>query len=313
MRHSAAMSGNILVIGGIGQIGHELARARWPAGLATQFVERDRLDLARPAEVKAAVAAMRPRLVINAGAYTAVDQAETERETAFAINRDGPAALAEACRELGAALIHFSTDYVFDGSKHGPYTEADPVCPLSVYGASKAEGDAAIAACLDRHVILRTSWVYSAVGHNFVKTMLRLGAERDELRIVDDQHGAPTAAAELARAAIHIAAALDAGKGDGFGVFNFTGAGETTWCSFARAIFAGAAERGAKVPPRVRPIATEDYPLPAARPRNSRLDCAKISRVYGLVAKPWQDSLADCLDELMGRALSPRTAQGAAR
>jgi len=295
MRHSAAMSGNILVIGGIGQIGHELARARWPAGLATQFVERDRLDLARPAEVKAAVAAMRPRLVINAGAYTAVDQAETERETAFAINRDGPAALAEACRELGAALIHFSTDYVFDGSKHGPYTEADPVCPLSVYGASKAEGDAAIAERLDRHVILRTSWVYSAVGHNFVKTMLRLGGERDELRIVDDQHGAPTAAAELARAAIHIAAALDAGKGDGFGVFNFT------------------AERGAKVPPRVRPIATEDYPLPAARPRNSRLDCAKISRVYGLVAKPWQDSLADCLDELMGRALSPRTAQGAAR
>ena len=307
------MTSNVLVIGGIGQIGHELARARWPAGLATQFVERDRLDLSHPAAVKSAVIAMRPRLVINAGAYTAVDQAETERDTAFAINRDGPAALAEACREIGAALIHFSTDYVFDGAKPGAYTEADPVCPLSVYGASKAAGDAAIADRLDRHVILRTSWVYSAVGHNFVKTMLRLGSERDELRIVDDQHGAPTAAAELARAAIHIAAALDAGKDDGFGVFNFTGAGETTWCGFAREIFAQAAERGAKVPLRVRAIATEDYPLPAARPRNSRLDCARIARVYGLVAKPWQDALPACLDELLGPALALRTAQGAAQ
>lgn len=304
------MSGNILVIGGIGQVGYELARAGWPAGLAVQFVERDRLDLGQPADVKAAIAAMRPRLVINAGAYTAVDQAETERDAAFAINRDGPAALAEACREIGAALIHFSTDYVFGGAKPGPYTEADPVCPLSVYGASKAEGDAAIAERLDRHVILRTSWVYSAVGHNFVKTMLRLGAERDELRIVDDQHGAPTAAAELARAAIHIAAALDAGRDDGFGVFNFTAAGETTWYGFARAIFAGAAERGAKVPSRVRAIATEEYPLPAARPRNSRLDCARIACVYGLVARPWQDSLDDCLDELLGPALALRTAQG---
>ena len=307
------MTSKILVIGGIGQVGFELVRAQWPAGLATQFVERDRLDLARPADVKPAVVAMRPRIVINAGAYTAVDQAETERDAAFAINRDGPAALAEACREIGAALIHFSTDYVFDGAKPGPYTEADPVSPLSIYGASKAAGDAAIAEALDRHVILRTSWVYSAVGHNFVKTMLRLGAERDELRIVDDQHGAPTAAAELARAAIHIAAALDAGKDDGFGVFNFTGAGETTWCGFARAIFAAAAERGAKVPLRVQPIATEDYKLPAPRPRNSRLDCAKIARVYGLVARPWQDSLSDCLDELIGPMPQLRTAQGGGR
>ena len=311
MRHNPPMSSKILVIGGIGQVGHELARASWPAALAAEFVERDRLDLGHPAEVRPAVVAMRPRIVINAGAYTAVDQAEAEREAAFAINRDGPAALAEACREIGAALIHFSTDYVFDGSKPGPYTEDDPVNSLSVYGASKAAGDTAIADRLDCHVILRTSWVYSAVGHNFVKTMLRLGAERDELRIVDDQHGAPTAAAELARAAIHIAAALAAGRDDGFGVFNFTGAGApTTWCGFARAIFAGAAERGAKVPLRVQPIATEDYPLPAPRPRNSRLDCARIARTYGLVAKPWRDSLSDCLDELIGPALSLRTAQG---
>jgi len=313
MPHNSAMSSKILVIGGIGQIGHELARAQWPMGLAAEFVERDQFDLGRPAEVRQAVVAMRPRIVINAGAYTAVDQAEAERDAAFAVNRDGPAALAEACREIGAALIHFSTDYVFDGTKPGPYTETDPVNPLSAYGASKAAGDAAIAEALDRHVILRTSWVYSAVGHNFVKTMLRLGAERDELRIVDDQHGAPTAAAELARAAIHIAAAIDAGKQGGFGVYNFTGAGATTWYGFAREIFAGAAERGAKAPLRVRPIATEDYPLPAPRPRNSRLDCGKIARTYGLAAKPWQDSLSDCLDELIGPARRLRSAQGGGR
>jgi dTDP-4-dehydrorhamnose reductase len=307
------MSSKVLVIGRIGQVGHELGRAAWPAGLAAEFVEREQLDLGHPTGVKPAVIAMRPRIVINAGAYTAVDQAEAEREVAFAVNRDGPAALADACREIGAALIHFSTDYVFDGAKPGPYTEADPVNPLSAYGASKAAGDSAIAERLGRHVILRTSWIYSAAGHNFVKTMLRLGAERDELRIVNDQHGAPTAAAELARAAIHIAAEIDAGKEDGFGIFNFTGAGATTWCGFARAIFAGGAERGAKVPLRVQPIATEDYPLPAPRPRNSRLDCAKIARTFGLVAKPWQDSLSDCLDELISPVLQLRSAQGGGR
>jgi len=313
MTHNSGMSSKILVIGRIGQVGHELARAQWPTNMITQFVERDQFDLARPADLKPAVIAMRPRIVINAGAYTAVDQAESEPETAFAINRDGAAALAEACGEIGASLIHFSTDYVFDGSKPSPYTEDDPVNPLSVYGASKAAGDAAIAERLDRHVILRTSWVYSAAGQNFVKTMLRLGAEREELRIVDDQHGAPTAAAELARAAIHIAAAIDGGKQDGFGVFNFAGAGVTTWCGFARQIFAGAAERGAKVPLRVTPIATEDYPLPAVRPHNSRLDCTKIARTYGLAAKTWQDSLADCLDELIAPVPQLRTAQGAGR
>ena len=313
MAHNPDMSSNVLVIGRIGQVGHELFRAAWPVSLMPQFVERDQLDLARPADLKPAVIAMRPGIVINAGAYTAVDQAETEPEAAFAINCDGPAALAEACREIGAALIHFSTDYVFDGAKPAPYTEADPVAPLSAYGASKAGGDAAIAEHLDRHVILRTSWVYSATGHNFVKTMLRLGAERDELRIVDDQHGAPTAAAELARAAIHIAAAIDTGKEGGFGVFNFAAAGVTTWCGFAREIFTGAAKRGAKVPLRVQPIATEDYPLPAPRPHNSRLDCAKIARIYGLTAKTWQDSLSDCLDELIGPARQLRSAHGGGR
>jgi dTDP-4-dehydrorhamnose reductase len=302
MRHNPGMSGKVLVIGRSGQIAHELSRAAWPVGLAAEFVDREQLDLARADEARRLVVARRPRLVINAAAFTAVDAAETKSEAAFAVNRDGPAALADACREIGAAVIHFSSDYVFDGNKSAAYTEDDPVNPLSVYGASKAAGDAALRERLDRHVILRTSWVYSATGQNFVKTMLRLGAERDELRIVDDQHGAPTAAADLARAAVAIAAELVGGRADGFGTFNFTGGGATTtWYGFAREIFRAAAERGAKVPRTVQPITTADYPLPAPRPRNSVLDCGKIARTYGLADEPWPAALSACLDELIDR------------
>ena len=254
----------------------------------------------RPDEVRDIVVAARPDIVVNAAAYTAVDAAESERDLAFAINRDGPAALAEACREIGAAMVHYSTDYVYDGAKVGAYVETDPIATLSVYGASKAEGDAAIAARLDRHVILRTSWVYSAVGNNFVKTMLRLGAERDRLGIVDDQHGSPTAAADIAAATIAVCAALAAGKDDGYGVFHFCGGGTTTWHGFAREIFRRAALRGLKTPRLVEPIATEAYPTPAARPHcNSRLDCGKIAQVYGITAPPWRESLAAVLDELV--------------
>ena len=293
------MNTNILVVGRIGQVGHELARGHWPAGLTADFVERPQLDLTRPREAQQIVAAARPDIVVNAAAYTAVDAAESDRDTAFAVNRDGPAALAEICREIGAALIHFSTDYVYDGDKTGAWVETDPIAPLSVYGASKAEGDAAIAARLDRHVILRTSWVYSAIGHNFVKTMLRLGAERDRLGIVDDQHGSPTAAADIAAATIAVCVALAAGKEDGYGVFHFCGDGTTTWHGFAREIFRGAAARGLRTPRLVEPIATAAYPTPAMRPGNSRLDCGKLARVYGIAAPRWQESLSAVLDELI--------------
>jgi dTDP-4-dehydrorhamnose reductase len=293
------MSTSILVIGRIGQVAHELRRGAWPAGFTRNFLERPEIDLTRAAEVRDKVIAARPQIVVNAAAYTAVDGAESDRDTAFAVNRDGPAALAEACREIGAALVHYSTDYVYDGTKIGPYVESDPINPLSAYGASKAEGDAAIRARLDRHVILRTSWVYSATGQNFVKTMLRLGAERDRLGIVDDQLGAPTAAADIAAATIAVCAALVAGKDDGFGTFHFTGGGATTWHGFASEIFAGAAARGRKTPRIVEPIATEAYPTPAVRPRNSLLDCGQIARRYGIAAPPWQASLSACLDELL--------------
>jgi dTDP-4-dehydrorhamnose reductase len=295
---------NILVVGRTGQLAHELRRATWPAGVAPDFRDRAQLDLARPEAARETVVAARPDIVVNAAAYTAVDAAEADREAAFAVNRDGPAALADACREIGAALVHISTDYVFDGGKSGPYAEDDPVNPLSVYGASKEAGEAAIRARLDRHVILRTAWVYSPVGHNFVKTMLRLGAERDLLRVVDDQHGCPTAAADLAAAVTHVCAALAAGRADGepggCGTFHFCGAGITTWHGFAEEIFLQAARRGLKTPRLVEPIATADYPTPAPRPRNSVLDCTKIARVYGIVAPPWQPALSLCLDELVG-------------
>jgi dTDP-4-dehydrorhamnose reductase len=309
--HDPAMNSNVLVIGRIGQVGYELHRGAWPAGFAVDYVERDQVDLARPEQVRDIVIARRPDIVVNAAAYTAVDAAEADRDTAFAVNRDGPAALAEACAATGAALIHYSTDYVFDGTKAGPYIETDPINPLSVYGASKAEGDAAIRERLDRHIILRTSWVYSATGNNFVKTMLRLGAERDRLGIVDDQLGSPTAAADIAAATIAICRALGEGRGDGFGTFNFCGGGTTTWYGFARAIFDGAAARGLKTPRTVEPIATEAYPTPAPRPRNSVLDCGKIACTYGIAARPWSTALSACLDELVAAMPRPSIAEGA--
>jgi len=288
----------VLVIGRTGQVAHELQRARWPRELKPTFLGRDALDLARAEEARLRVAEYRPKVVINAAAYTAVDAAEREREQAFAANRDGPAALAEACAKTAASLIQLSTDYVFDGLKRGAYEEDDPVHPLSAYGESKAAGEDAVRARLDRHIIIRTAWVYCPIGRNFVRTMLRLGAERDQLGVVDDQHGSPTAAAEVARAAIAVAAALAEGRADAFGTYHFCGAGATTWYGFARAIFAGAQERGMRVPGVVTPIATTQYPTPAKRPMNSVLSSEKIGRVFGVFARPWQEALSDCLDEI---------------
>jgi dTDP-4-dehydrorhamnose reductase len=288
----------ILIVGRTGQVAYELQRARWPDGLEPEFAGREVLDLAKPGEAEALVLARRPLIVVNAAAYTAVDAAERERDQAFAVNRDGPAALAQGCADVGSSLIHLSTDYVFDGAKAGPYEEGDPIHPLSAYGESKAEGEAAIRTRLDRHIIIRTAWVYCPIGRNFVRTMLRLGAERDQLSVVDDQRGSPTSAAEVARAVVALAAALAGGRADAFGTYHFCGAGATTWYGFARAIFAGAERRGMRVPSTVTPITTAQYPTPAKRPMNSVLSSEQIARAYGVVARPWQDALDDCLDEI---------------
>lgn len=288
---------NILVVGRSGQVARALAAHAWPAGLQVTCRGRETLDLADPALEGKAIAdlsATKAGLLVNAGAYTAVDAAEADREAAFRLNAEGPAALARACARQGAAMIQISTDYVFDGTKAGAYVEDDPVAPLGVYGASKAAGEAAVRAALDRHVILRTSWVYDATGKNFLTTMLRLARERDEVRVVDDQHGAPTSAREIARAIAAIVAAGAARPG----TYHFTAAGATTWAGFAAAIFAGLAARGLKAP-RLTAIPTSAYPTPARRPLNSRLDCSKLTRDYGITGRPWRDEVDHALERAL--------------
>jgi dTDP-4-dehydrorhamnose reductase len=286
----------LLVLGSGGQVGRELCRLPWPAGYALAGFDRAEVDITQPASASRAVARERPDIVVNAAAYTAVDRAESEPEAAWAGNCTGPANLAAACAGTGTPLIHISTDYVFDGTKSDPYREDDPVAPLGVYGQSKEAGDRAVREALASHVILRTAWVYSAHGHNFVKTMLRLADERPVLRVVADQTGSPTGATDVAAAIATIVQQLAAGSRC-WGTYHFTAAGAVTWHGFAEAIFAEAAPwRGPA--PRVEAIATADYPTPARRPANSRLDCTKIGEVFGIGPRPWREALAEVIHEI---------------
>jgi dTDP-4-dehydrorhamnose reductase len=288
----------ILVAGRNGQLAiclAELARARQ---VPLVCLGRPELDIADAASISRAVAAVKPRAVVNAAGYTAVDKAESEPERAYAINRDGAARLAQAAKASGIPFIHISTDYVFDGRKGVPYREDDPPGPLSVYGRSKLEGEQAVAAEHPAPVILRTSWLYSSHGQNFVRTMLRLARTRDLVRVVDDQHGSPTSAAEIAAAILALAGRLSAPLDPGrAGVYHLAGAGEATWHAFAAAIFSFWQERGHRVP-KLEPIPTREFPTPARRPADSRLDCSKIERSFGVTLPHWRHSLARCLDEL---------------
>ena len=289
----------LLVLGAGGQVGHELCRLASPPGYRLAAADRDEIDITQNDQVIAAVARERPDIVVNAAAYTAVDRAESEPEAAWAVNWAGPANLAGACRKAGIPLVHMSTDYVFDGEKSGAYGEEDPVAPLGVYGESKEAGDRAVREALKEHVILRTAWVYSAHGHNFVKTMLRLAGERPVLRVVADQQGSPTSAADIAKAIGAIVQQLAAGNRR-WGTYHFTGGGSVTWHGFAEAIFAEAAPwRGP--PPLVEAIATADYPTPARRPANSVLDCTKIGQAFGIASRPWRAALADVIREIYAR------------
>lgn len=290
--------GPVLVVGRSGQVAGELARLGTIAGRPVTALGRPDLDLGRPDSLPATMDRLRPSVVINAAAYTAVDRAESEPEAARALNAAGPGLLAAVCAERGVPLIHLSTDYVFDGSKRGAWTEDDRIAPLGVYGRTKAEGEALVRAALPRHVILRTSWVFAGHGGNFVRTMLRLGRERDALSIVDDQRGGPTAAADIAAACARICEGLLAGREDGFGTVHFAGAPAVTWYGFARAIFDAAARRG-RPAPALTAIATADYPTPARRPANSVLDCGRIGRVWGIAQPDWRASLEPVVDELL--------------
>ncbi len=289
----------ILVLGTPGQLGHELMRGVWPEGLTVAGVGYPDFDMGVEADVRRVMAEHAPDLAVNATAYTAVDKAESDRGAAFAINRDGPLYLARDCAMRGIPLVHVSTDYVFDGTKKTPYLEDDPINPLNVYGESKAAGEQAVRETWARHVTLRTTWVYAAHGANFVKTMLRLGTEREELGIVADQVGAPTAAADLAAAIIKIVPQIIGRTDAPWGTYHFTDAGVTTWAGFAERIFQRM-ERQTGRRPRLKGIATSDYPTPARRPANSRLDCSKIRAAFGVAAPPWEESLDLVLDELMG-------------
>jgi dTDP-4-dehydrorhamnose reductase len=287
----------ILVTGGSGQLAQALAKA---VGGHVRLVGRPDFDFDQPATIEPAFRAAAPSLVINAAAYTAVDAAETDEAAAMRANRDGPAMLAKLCARAGIPLIHISTDYVYDGDKPAPYVETDPTGPRSVYGVSKLAGEAAVLASGANAIVLRTAWVYAATGRNFVRTMLSLGQTRDTLRVVADQHGCPTAAADLAAAISHIAArTLTGGWNDAFaGVFHAAGSGETTWHGLALAVFEEAARHGAKVPLSVEAIATAGYPTPARRPANSRLDCARLEMVFGIRLPHWRASLARTIDEI---------------
>lgn len=294
----------ILLIGRNGQVGFELRRALAPLGEIVA-VDYPDCDLTRADSVRGVVRSAAPDVIVNAAAYTAVDRAESEGETARAINAVAPGVLGEEARQLGATVIHYSTDYVYDGTKAGCYVETDATNPLCVYGASKCDGDLALAASAARHFVFRTSWVFGAHGANFVKTMLRLAAERDRLNVVADQIGAPTSAALIADVTAQVlaqtryrpAAELPSG------IYHLVADGETSWHGIAQAVIRGARARGARLkmePDAVRAITTAEYPLPARRPANSRLDTTLLARTFGLVMPPWQAGLDHVLSQLIG-------------
>jgi len=277
----------ILLFGGNGQVGRELTRAAVARATPLVSLAHAEADIADRTAVAAAIARHKPALVVNTAAFTKVDLAETEIEAAQRANEAGPAILAAACARAGVPLIHLSTDYVFDGEKTGAYVEGDAISPINNYGRSKAAGEQAVRKAAARHVILRTSWVYGEFGHNFLKTVVRLAATKDELRMVGDQRGCPTATPDIADAILHIAPQLSGGAG-AWGTYHLAGTGVTTWHGFAARIVAAQAPLTGRAP-RVSAIAARDFPAAARRPENSELDSSLFERVFGFRARPWTE------------------------
>ena len=289
----------VLVIGRQGMLARELVPRLARVGLTVMSRGRPGVDITQATSVLQALVDTRPDILINASAYTAVDQAESEPDAALAVNRDGVAHLAALCRDVGIPLLHVSTDYVFDGSASRPYCEDDLAVPLGMYGRSKWEGEEAVRGCHQEHVIVRTAWLYGCHGHNFVKTMLRLAHEREVLRVVDDQYGCPTWSRDLAEALVTICQRIVQGRGlVPWGTYHFCGAGQTTWWGFARAIIEEARAFESLCVQEVVPIPTTAYPTPTKRPAYSVLDCSKIQSAFRIEPRPWRASLHDCLQEL---------------
>ncbi|QEH79373.1 dTDP-4-dehydrorhamnose reductase [Sphingomonas sp. C8-2] len=289
------MTRALLVTGGQGQLGLELARQDWPADMSVHYPTRDELDIASSDSISAYLRGRRFDAIVNCAAYTAVDRAEEERELAFRINGEAPGLLAAT----GIPLVQVSTDYVFDGSGDGYYREDDPVAPLGVYGASKLAGERAVLASGTRAVVLRTAWVLSAHRSNFLRTMLRVAATNPKLRVVDDQRGCPTGAADIAATLRTIALRLVEDPAAPTGVYHFVNAGEASWCELAREIFALSAAAGGPSA-EVEAITTADYPTPAKRPANSRLSTAKIITDYAVRPRDWRAAVRDIVGELVG-------------
>ena len=283
----------ILVVGRVGQLGSALSEVL-PERYETKFLDQPNIDLATPSSLREIVLSSRPTVVINAAAYTAVDRAESEAALAHTINAEAPCVMASACKEIDAVFMHYSTDFVFDGASGVPYTENSPTAPASVYGQSKLAGEEAIAAATERHVILRTAWLFSSVGHNFLKTMLRLAEGGSEIRVVADQMGSPTYAWDLAQVTRAIVEGLAKGNDDSFGLYHVVNGGVTSWHGFASKIFDLIGWKEV----RVRAISTEEYPTPAPRPRFSALSCERLRQTIDLTLPDWQDAVARCLQRL---------------
>ena len=283
----------ILVFGRVGQLGSALAELL-PAHHQVTFLDQPQVDLSQPESVPGLIAQHAPELVINAAAYTAVDKAESEPQLAQLINAEAPAAMAQSCRARDIALVHYSTDYVFDGKASRPYPEDAAVAPASVYGRTKLAGEQAIAGETDRHIILRTAWLYSHVGHNFLKTMLQVASEGKPLRVVDDQIGAPTFAWDLGMASVAAVGALEKGRDDVYGIFHATNSGVTSWHGFAQKIFELAGVEKADL----SPISSESYPTPAPRPAYSVLNCDRLNQVFQIRLPDWRDALSRCIARL---------------
>jgi dTDP-4-dehydrorhamnose reductase len=295
----------LLVTGVNGQVGWELRRSLAPLGEVTAL-DRNQCDLSRPERLPDVVRDARPDVIVNAAAYTAVDKAEQEEQLATAINGTAVGVLAEEARKAGSLLVHYSTDYVFDGEKPSPYTEDDAPQPINAYGRSKLAGETALRQAGGDYVLLRASWIYAARGRNFVHTILRLANERDDLRVVDDQVGAPTWARDIAEATARIVRAARGEQAGGTfapGIFNLSAAGATSWYGFAGAILDEAMRAGllARVP-RLTPIASKDYPTPAARPKNSQLSGGRLEARFGIALPDWRSSLARCVAQMKAGA-----------
>ncbi|MBP9205338.1 MAG: dTDP-4-dehydrorhamnose reductase [Kofleriaceae bacterium] len=289
----------ILLTGSGGQLGHELRHTLGLLGHVHAVSSAD-CDLSDEGAVRSLVRAVRPDVIVNPAAFTAVDAAETQRDKAFAVNARAPEVLGQEAHAMGALVVHYSTDYVFDGNSSTPYVETDAPAPLNVYGESKRAGEQGLLATGADSLILRISWLVGSHGNNFAKTMLRLGKDRDTLQVVADQIGAPTSASMVAQATAHIVRARPR-EPNQLGLFHLTGGGHTSWFEYARFVFAHAARRGAPLaisPDRVEPIASSAYPTPAARPRNSRLDCTRFSRAFGMSPPDWTEGVNFVLDQL---------------